>query len=273
MRTLSRRFASLLLLAASPVSAQTPTAAARWDLVRATIREVMAENSLASISVAVAKDGRIVWEESFGWADREKAIPATPHTMYSVASISKPITATALMTLVEQGKVDLDKPANEYLGPGKLTGLAGDASGATVRRVLSHTAGLPLHYQFYYRSNAYPALSNDETISRYGILVNPPGDVYNYSNLGYGIIDHIIARSSGSDYADFMRSKVFLPLGLTRTSIGLAPELEPYAAQRYDAKHRILPFYDFDHRGGSAVYSSAHDLVRFRHVLAQEPPR
>jgi len=263
VRTLSRRLAALLLLAASTAVAQAPTAGTRWDLVRATIREVMAENSLASISVAVAKDGRIVWEESFGWADREKAIPATPHSMYSLASISKPFTATALMTLVEQGKVDLDKPANEYLGPGKLTGLAGDASGATVRRVLSHTAGLPLHYQFYYANNAYPALSNDETIARYGILVNPPGDVYNYSNLGYGIIDHIIARSSGSDYADFMRSKVFLPLGLTRTSVGIAPELEPYAAQRYDANHRILPFYDFDHRGGSAVYSSAHDLVRF----------
>lgn len=263
MRALSSRFAALMLLAASTAIAQAPAVGGRWDNVRATIREVMAENNLASISVAVAKDGKIIWEESLGWADREKAIPATPHTMYSLASISKPITATGLMTLVEQGKIDLDKPANEYLGPGKLTGLAGDASGATVRRVMSHTAGLPLHYQFYYAGNAYSALSNDETIARYGILVNPPGDVYNYSNLGYGIIDHIIARVSGSGYADFMRSRVFLPLGLTRTTVGIAPELEPYTAQRYDANHRLLPFYDFDHRGGSAVYSSAHDLVRF----------
>lgn len=255
--------ASLALLPFATATGQKAPTPDRWDGVRAVIRQVMAERDLPSISVAVAKDGKIVWEEAFGWADREKMYPATPHTMYSLASISKPMTATGLMMLVEQGKVDLDRPANDYLGTGKLTGLAGDASGATVRRVLSHTAGLPLHYQFYYSNNSYPVVSNDETIARYGILVNPPGAVYEYSNLGYGIIDHIIARASGVDYADFMRTNVFVPLGLTRTSVGIGPGLEPYAAQRYDAKQRPIPFYDFDHRGASAVYSSAHDLVRF----------
>lgn len=213
--------------------------------------------------MAVAKDGQILWEEAFGWADREKMIPATPNTMYSLASISKPITATGLMTLVERGRIDLDKPANAYLGVGKLTGLAGDANAATVRHVMSHTAGLPLHYQFYYATKDYRPTSNDETIARYAILVNPPGEVYEYSNLGFGLIDHLIARASGVDYADYMRSEVFVPLGLTRTSVGIAPGLEPFIAQRYDGSRRPIPFYDFDHRGGSAVYSSAHDLVRF----------
>lgn len=251
-------------VASTPARAQTPSSAHdRWSGVRATIRDVMRESSLASITVAVAKDGKIVWEEGFGWADREKMLPATPQTMYSLASISKPFSATGLMTLVEQGKIDLDKPANDYLGTGKLTGLAGDASAATVRRVMSHTSGLPLHYQFYYSDNAYPVVSNDETIARYGILVTPPGEVYEYSNLGYGIVDHIIARASKSDYADFMRAKVFLPLGLTHTSVGIGPGMESWAAQRYDANHRVIPFYDFDHRGGSAIYSSAHDLIRF----------
>lgn len=223
----------------------------------------MMRTNVPSVSVAVAQGGKIVWEEAFGWADREKMIPATPHTMYSLASISKPITATALMTLVEEGKVDLDRPANDYLGAGRITGLAGDASSATVRRVMSHTAGLPLHYQFYYADQAYPVVSNDETIARYAILTSPPGEAYEYSNLGYGIIDHIIARVSGMSYADFMRARIFAPLGLTRTSVGIGPGLEPYVAQRYDRKQRPLPFYDFDHRGGSAVYSSAHDLIRF----------
>jgi CubicO group peptidase (beta-lactamase class C family) len=128
---------------------------------------------------------------------------------------------------------------------------------------MSHTAGLPLHYQFYYANQSYPVVSNDETIARYGILVFPPGEVYEYSNLGYGIIDHIIGRQSGVAYPDYMRTNVFVPLGLTRTSVGIGPGLEPYVAQRYDGKQRPIPFYDFDHRGGSAVYSSAHDLVRF----------
>jgi CubicO group peptidase (beta-lactamase class C family) len=269
MRTgiVMRRIRSVLLvvlLAAVGLLAQdTRPVRDQWHGVRSLIRQTLTDSNLPSVSVAVAKDGKIIWEEAFGWADREKQIVATPHTVYSLASISKPITATGLMTLIERGKVDLDKPANDYLDTGKLTGLAGDPSLATVKRVLSHTAGLPLHYQFYYSNQSYPVVSNDETIARYGILVNPPGDVYEYSNLGFGILDHIIARTSGMDYADYMRTEVFLPLGMTRTSVGIGPGLEPFAAQRYDAKQQPIPFYDFDHRGGSAVYSSAHDLVRF----------
>ena len=254
---------TLLATLPTPAAAQRQPATDQWSSVRDTVHALMAKQDVPSVSVAVARGGKIIWEEAFGWADREKMIPATPNTVYSLASISKPITATGLMTLVEQKKIDLDKPANDYLGTGKLAGLAGDASGATVRRVMNHTAGLPLHYQFYYVNQPYPVVSNDETIARYGILVTPPGELYEYSNLGYGILDHIVARVSGTDYADFMRTRVFAPLGLTRTSIGIGPGLEAYVAQRYDAKQRPIPLYDFDHRGGSAVYSSAHDLVRF----------
>ena len=212
----------------------------------------------------LAREGRIVWEEGFGWADRERRIPATEHTMFSLASISKPITATGLMRLVEEGKVDLDAPANRYLGLGQLTGLAGPAEQATVRRVMTHTAGLPLHYTFYYAGvNGDDEPSMDQAISRYGILVYPPGQAYQYSTLGYGLIDHIIERVSGVPYADYMRTRVFAPLGLTRMSVHVGPGLEPYVAQRYDSKLRPIPFYDFDHDGGSAVWSSAHDLVRF----------
>ena len=235
----------------------------RFEGIRLLIRQLMEEQALPSVAIAVAQNGDIIWEEAFDWADRERMIAATPHTMYSLASISKPITATGLMKLVEQGKVDLDRPANEYLGAGKITGLAGDAARATVRRILSHTAGLPLHYQFFYENAGYDRPSMDETITRYGILVNPPEEVFEYSNLGYGIVDHIIARVSGQSYADFMRTEVFAPLGMMRTSIHIGPGLEPFAAARYDSKLQPIPFYDFDHPGSSAVFSSAHDLVRF----------
>jgi CubicO group peptidase (beta-lactamase class C family) len=215
------------------------------------------------MAVAVARQGRIIWEQGFGWADREKRLPATEHTLFSLASISKPITATGLMRLVEEGKVSLDEPANRYLGSGRLTGLAGDADQATVRRVLSHTAGLPLHYRFYYADEPDPELTMDEAIARYAILVYPPGESYQYSNLGYGIVDHIIARVSQTAYADYMRTRVFAPLGLTRMAVHLDSALQPYAAARYDSRLRPIPFYDFDHDGGSAVWASAHDLVRF----------
>ncbi|MBX3147499.1 MAG: beta-lactamase family protein [Gemmatimonadales bacterium] len=254
----------LLFLA---VVAVAPGAAAqgtdRFAPVRATIKRILDSTGTPSIAVAVSKDGKVIWEEGFGWANREKRIPATQHTMYSLASISKPITATALMVLVDRGIVALDKPANDYLGVGKITSLAGDASGATVARVLSHTAGLPLHYRFFYNNLPYGAPSMDEAIGRYGSTVFPPGQIYEYSNLGYGIIDHIVERMGGQTYADFMRNEVFLPLGLTHTTIDIGPGLEEYAAERYDGRGRPVPFYAFDHAGASAVYSSAHDLVRF----------
>jgi len=183
--------------------------------------------------------------------------------MYSLASISKPITATGLMVLAERKQIDLDNPVNDYLGSAKLRARAGDAAEATVRRVAGHTSGLGLHYQFFYEDEPHRVPSMDETILRYGQLFTAPGERYQYSNLGYGVLDYLLERVSGRSYADFMRAEVFLPLGLTRMSVGIAPGLEKFAAARYNREGLRLPFYDFDHRGASAVYASAHDLVRF----------
>jgi CubicO group peptidase (beta-lactamase class C family) len=249
------------LLLVQPAAAQRrndPFAA-----VRALARSAVTDSGVPSLAIAVARGGRVLWEEGFGWADREQRIPATEHTTYSLASISKPITATGLMILVERGKVQLNRPANDYLGVGKITGLAGDAAGATVRRVANHTAGLPLHYMFYYEGAPDRVPTMDEAIARYAVTVYPPGAAWQYSNLGFGVLDWIIERVSGRPYAEFMRNEVFLPLGMTRSSIHLWPGLEPFAATRYDGQGGRIPFYDFDHRGGSAVYASAHDLLRF----------
>src|SRR5580658_1638020 len=101
-----------------------------FNAVAEMIERELAEQSLPSIAVAAARDGAFVWEDAFGWADRENRVRATPHTPYSLASISKPITTTALMTLVEQGKIDPDMPANDYLGDAKLRAVAGSADDA-----------------------------------------------------------------------------------------------------------------------------------------------
>ena len=121
------------------------------------------------------------------------------------------------------------------------------------------------------------APTRDETIRRYGNLVTAPGERYQYSNLGYGVLDYVIERTSGKKFADFMREEVFLPLGMTHTSIDVGPGLEPHQAIRYTPEGRRIPFYDFDHPGASAVYCSAHDLVRFamfhmkEHLADQRP--
>jgi CubicO group peptidase (beta-lactamase class C family) len=231
--------------------------------IREFIRLNLNEKVIPSITVAVAKDGVIVWEEGFGWADRENRVLANEHTMYSLASITKPITATGLMILKERGKLDLDKPINDYLGDTKLKAWVGNQEDATVRRIANHSAGLPIHCQFFYEDEPYSPPPFEETLRRYGNLVTAPGERYRYSNLGYGILDYIISRISGKNYSDFIREEVFLPLGMTRASVNIGRGHETHHAIRYGVDGLPIPFYDFDHRGASAVYCSAHDLIRF----------
>src|SRR5215469_16356053 len=204
-----------------------------FDQVREQIQRELVQQGIPSLAVAVAQGNTIIWEEGFGWADREQRRVATPHTLYSLASISKPITATAIMLLAERGLLSLDHPINDYLGECKLRAWVGNVEDATVRRVANHTAGLPLHYQFFYQDEPDRPPPVGETIRRYGHLVTAPGERFQYSNLGYGLLSEVIARLSGKSYADFLREEVFLPLGMLRASVNVGPGLEPYQAQRY----------------------------------------
>jgi CubicO group peptidase (beta-lactamase class C family) len=257
----TRLVRSFVLLLASVIA--SPGLADEFDAIRQKIPRELTARGVPSLAICVARDGKIVWEQGFGWADREKRVEATEHTMYSLASISKPIAATGLAILCQQGKIDLDKPIDDYLGAAKVTARVGSAADATVRRVANHTAGLPLHYQFFYEDESYRRPAMDETIRRYANLVTAPGERFQYSNLGYGLIDYVIARQSNRSFVDYMREEVFLPLGLTRMSVDIGPGLEKFAAVRYGADGLPIPFYDFDHPGGSAVFASAHDLARF----------
>ena len=234
-----------------------------FEEIAHSIETKLVETSMPSAAVAIAKDGEIIWERGFGWADRERRIPATEHTMYSLASISKPITTTGLMILVEKGLVDLDKLVNEYLGDTKLRAWLGEDAQPTVRQVADHTSGLPLHYHFFFRDEPFTPPPFAETLRRYGNLFWLPGERYQYSNLAYGVLDYIIARIAKKSYTQFMREEVFVPLGLTRTSIDIGPGLDDYAATRYYPSGEPVTFYDFDHPGASAAFSSAHDLIRF----------
>jgi CubicO group peptidase (beta-lactamase class C family) len=242
-----------------------------FQALKVQIQRALTERQLPSLAVAVARRGEIVWEEGFGWADRENRMAADAHTPYSIASISKPLTATGMMVLVQRGDLKLDAPANQYLGDSPLTAPAADAAQATVRRLANHTAGLPMHYQFFYADETATPPPFSESIRRYGVVMFTPGTRFEYANFGYGVLDHLIAKQSGASYAEFMRREVFLPLGMTRTSVGLPPELRRQAAIRYAADASPLPDYDFDHPGASAIYSTAHDLVRFGMFQVHQP--
>jgi CubicO group peptidase (beta-lactamase class C family) len=229
--------------------------------VRALITWLLHEERIPSIAVAVANDGRILWEEGFGWADRERRIPATPHTPYSIASITKSMTSTAVMSLAERGALDLDAPIDRYMGRLHLTGFAGETRGVTARRVMAHSAGLPTHYYFYH--GGYSPPSAEETVARYGIVVFPPGSQFNYSNIGFRTLDLAISNLSKQSYGEFLRKEIFIPLGMTRSAVGVDPAWAGDVAARYDMTGTPIPYYETDTPGSGDVWTSVHDLVRF----------
>ncbi|MBW3628074.1 MAG: beta-lactamase family protein [Gemmatimonadetes bacterium] len=262
--------ASLLALLASAGSAagQIGGAAPQPQLahvdafahVRALIEKLITEEGIPSVAVAVAKNGEILWQEGFGWADRERRIAATAHTPYATASILKPISATAMMVLHQRGKIDLDAPIENYLGGARFTGHAGDTREVTARRIMAHSAGLPTHWYFHPDTNQLNTL---ETIRRYGIVVFPPGTRFEYSNRGYRSLDLALANASGERYSEFVRREVFLPLGMTRSGLGAEPAWESDIAQRYDGKQNPIPYFMGDIPWMGHIWSSAHDLLRF----------
>jgi CubicO group peptidase (beta-lactamase class C family) len=231
--------------------------------IREQIREKMAKGNIPSISVAVAQNGRILWEESFGWADRENRIPATPETMYTLGSLAKPMTATAILLLRQRGRLHLDRPINDYLGGAKIVARVGKASEATVRRVAQHTAGLPGYYETYYPDEPGKPPAMDSVIRHYGNLVSVPGERFYYSNLDYGLLGHVVSRLSGKDYARFMREEIFLPLGMKQACVINCSGLEKPRAVRYFLDGSRLPDYTTPHPAASDIYASVHDLCRF----------
>lgn len=253
-----------LLLSVALVSTGYARANDRFTPVRNAIATHLSQTNTPSIVVAVSRGSTVVWEEAFGLADREKRIAATPSTMYSLASDTKPLTAAGLMTLVQAGKIALDAPVNDYLGSARVVAHIGDANDATVRRIGNHSAGLPEHYSFFYANEPWRRPSADESIRDYGGLFTPPGEHYEYSNLGYGILDYVIARASREPFADYMREAVFLPLAMQRTTMETNDAaFSPYEAVRYGDDGMPIPLYETDHDGASAGWSSADDMLRF----------
>ncbi|MCI0748230.1 MAG: serine hydrolase [Verrucomicrobia subdivision 3 bacterium] len=243
-----------------------------FSSARNLIQTQMVAKSIPAFSVAVVRRGEILWEEGFGWADRENRISATEHTPYYLASVSKTFTATAVMILQERKQLDLDRPVNSYLGLDGMRSPRWDVKGATVRRVMTHTAGLTTFRRNYYPEQGERGISLGEAIRRYGIAFWPPGERFDYSNLGYAILGEMVARASSRSYEDFLRTEIFLPLGMTRASLGGAG-LEKHVAKRYSSDHGLRPRIESATPGASAIYCSAHDLANFGmfHLKAHPP--
>ncbi len=234
-----------------------------FDEVRSLIADAVSTRTIPSAAVAVARGGKIIWLEGLGWADGPGRVKATAHTAYPIASITKALTATAVMALAGRGEIDIDEPAEKYMKPLKFKAYRGKSGDVTVRHLLNHTAGLPMHFNYFYDDEPYDPPGFDETFYRYGILVREPGKVFQHSNLGYEVLGRIISEVSGMTYEDFMRSQVFEPLGMVTTWVGLHPEWSGLAAEKYDSGLRPIPAMSMDTPAAGGCFASAYDLVRF----------
>lgn len=218
-----------------------------------------------SIAIAVARHGKIVWEHAFGKSDIERQQIATVNTPYFIASISKTITATALMALAAHKRVDLDRPVNTYLRSAKITSPVWDVSQVTLRRLANHTAGLATYGRGCLVDDSTCDPSPVTAIQRYGVAVWKPGEMFDYSNLGYGVLGEVVAQTSGANLDTALRRLVFAPLGMSSCAIGPDLTQKKGQASRYaisspplkkSLKRSTTP-------GASGVYCSVHDLAMF----------
>ena len=267
------RFVLLFLLTlVSPIFPADVPAPAAYEPVRKYIQRGIAEQKIPSVAIAVLKGGKLIWAEGFGLADREAKRKATSDSIYLLASVSKPMAATGLMCLVDEGKIDLEAPANRYLPGPKLRAHHGSAKDITIRRLADHTSGLPVHWSFFYNHVKPP--SRDETIRQYGFAYKPPGERWEYCNLAFGILDYITEVVANQPWRRFMEQRVYDPMGMKHTSSRIRPGLEEHATAQYtvDAAGRFLRVsaYGFDHDGASANWSSANDLARFLQMHLNE---
>lgn len=204
------QIASLIMLLSVGIAVSS---VARADRVDDYVQAQMREAHIPGLSLAVIRQGKIVKIKGYGLANVELKVPATPETMYRVASLTKPFTATAIMLLVHDGKIDLDERVRRYYD--KLP----DAwKEITVRQLLNHTSGIK-DYLNDLHSSTQNGATEEEIISALGGLpLNfKPGARFHYSNSGYLLLDLILQKITGTDYEAYLTERVFRPLGMKNT--------------------------------------------------------
>ncbi len=198
-RTLAAASAGAIIPASISASSEPIRRTYNFELVRQRILEAVANGKATGLAVAVAQGGRIIWEEGFGWANRDAGLKATAHTPFSLASITKPFTTTTLMTLVAEGKLSLDESANKYLRKSKIVGPNGNPDGATPRRLGGHAGGLPSMFEHFFRNESAQAPNAETLLHEYGRLAYPAGSCYEYGNIGYVALGAVASNVTGMD--------------------------------------------------------------------------
>jgi CubicO group peptidase (beta-lactamase class C family) len=254
-------------LVSSPAPAEAPDAyATAADLVE----QARQEWSAPGMSIAVVVDGRIAWSRGFGLADVENEVQARPDTVYRIASISKPLTATAILQLVEKGRLSLDDPVTKHVPTFPDRGLA-----INLRHLLTHTSGIR-----HYKEGEMDLKEHFDSVEEaLGIfkddpLLFTPGTKYSYSSYAYNLLGAVVQRASGLTFEAYMKEKVWGPAGMTSTRLEHQGEIVPRRSQQYvrsgDGGVRNAPYADLSVKwAGGGMISTVEDLARFAIALDQ----
>jgi CubicO group peptidase (beta-lactamase class C family) len=259
----------LVVLLASSALAQN---GALTEAERATLREIVSqarqEQRIPGMSIAIARDGRLVFAEGFGSVDLEGEVAATADTRYRIASIAKPVTAVAVLQLAAAGKLSLDDPVHE-----RCPGYPAKERDPTVRHLLAHQSGIRHTTDEEDTSivGSFPRLADAIAPVADEALEFEPGTKTLYTSWGYAILGCVIETVSGQSYMDYITEHVLGPAGMSATTLDrpdfAAPDFSPgYRGQG----SRLRPSEVVDTRfktPASGLISSAPDLVRFALAL------
>jgi CubicO group peptidase (beta-lactamase class C family) len=257
-----------LAFIASPIAKAQITSTISAD-VSTYVRGEMERQHIPGVALLVSRGGKIVQAEGFGLANVELQVPVKPETVFQSGSVGKQFTATAVMMLVEEGKVGLDDPLTKYFPDAPATWKE-----VTVRELLSHTAGFgdyPEKFDFRKDWTEPELLKLVESIP----LAYPPGTKWDYSNLGYLTLGILIHHVTGEFYGDFLQQRIFQPLGMKTTRIISEADIIPNRAAGYrlvkgELKNQewVAPMVNTTADG--SLYFSVLDLAKWDAALYTE---
>ena len=258
---------SIVVLSACSTPPLKPAKAARGDYtytkeyITWLIEHEMDDADVTGLSIALIDDQQVVWEQGFGYADKEAKIKATPDTVYHLGSIAKVFTATAAMQLAEQDKLNIDQPLRKYLPEFSIKSRVGSIEKITPRNIMTHHSGLPCNW-VHGMSERHPGpFTEVVTAVKDEYMAYPPDYVFAYSNLGVTLLGASIEKLSGECYSSYMKSHLLQPLGMTHSEF--APRIP---GKSYDKGKEIeaIPLRDLPSGG---LISSAGDMAHFMQMV------
>jgi len=237
-------------------------------------RAQIADAGVGNLAMVLVEDGAVAGD--YYVSDQA---PVGPQTLFQVASLSKWLTAWGVMALVEDGRIDLDAPVSTYLTRWRLPDGPFDQDGVTVRRLLSHTAGLGdgLGYAGFASADEVQSLEESLTQARDASpgadgavrVVAEPGSGWDYSGGGYTLLQLIVEEVSGQSFPDYMQAEVFQPLGMGDTTFDFDEASKRDLAQNFTLEGETEPLRRYTALGAASLFTSAGDMARF--LAAQAP--